>query len=394
MRNLKKIIDLFNSVEKREELFDRFFDSANSFPIGTMFFLVIYSLIVNSFLYNYNNLIPLILGCIFCIIAIFSKENIEVEKYFEDDETLYRKIQLSNHYMGKFNLSFFSIILNLLLTVGLNSVRTYLNSFLVVGFVAIVVLLISVYITIGISSHLYTYDFTINYVFYNNLDLEQKLWTYLKYREKVINCIKDDKPILTRKCISEENKKEVTFEEFEEVKDVIKNLKIQQLEKILFKYNSSSFNRQAFKDFGIKWGKVFTLSSFISSVFLFLREDIRLLILDQLQHIPALITKINNLAEKLISFLRFQGNKSTEFGFVIVIPQKINTVSLLERILFYICFFYLLIGLLVIIKEKLAHYFINPRKITIKKNLIPMIENELKEKKLQEKKFNYIEWKI
>ena len=256
------------------------------------------------------------------------------------------------------------------------------------------VLLISVYITIGISSHLYTYDFTINYVFYNNLDLEQKLWTYLKYREEVINCIIDDKPILTRKCISEENKKEVTFEEFEQVKKVIKNLKIQQLEKILFKYNSSSFNKQAFKDFGIKWGKVFTLSSFISSVFLFFREDIRLLILDQLQQIPALITKINNLAEKFISFLKFQGNISTERGLVIAIPQKINTVSLLELILFYICIFYLLIVLLVIIKEKLAHYFISPRKITIKKYLIPMLEEELKKKKLQEKKFNYIEWKI
>ena len=166
----------------------------------------------------------------------------------------------------------------------------------------------------------------------------------------------------------------------------IKNLKIQQLEKILFKYNSASFNKQAFKDFGIKWGKVFTLSSLISSVFLFFREDIRLLILEQLQYIPALITKINDLAEKFISILRFQGNKNTELGLLIVIPQKIYTVSLLERILFYICIFYLLIFLLVVSKEKLAHYFNNPRKITIKKYLIPMIENELKRKKLQEKK--------
>lgn len=386
MNNLKKIIELFTLVERREDLFDRFFDSSNIFPIGTMFILVLYSFIVNHFLYKYNNLIPLIVGCIFCIIAIFYKEDIEDEKYFEDDETIYKKIQLSNHYMSKFSISVFSIILNLILPLGLNLVKSYLNSYLVVAFVAITVLLSSVFITDWIRSYLYNYDFTINYVFYSSLNQEQKLWTYLKYREEVINCIRDNKPIFTRKYISDENKKEVTFEEFEQVNKVIENLKTKQLEKILFKYNSSSFNKQALKNWGKKWGGFVTLSSLIGSVFLFFREDIRIFILEQLQYIPTLITKMNDSADKFISFLRVQGNGSSELCPFIVIPQEIYTISLLERVLFYLCISYLLIFLLFVSKEKLARYFNHPRKMTIEKYLIPMIENELKKKRLQEKK--------
>lgn len=385
MNNLKKIIELFTSVERREDLLDRFFDSYNIFPICTMFILVVYSFIINHFLYKYNNLFPLIVGCIFCIIAIFFKEDIDGEKYFkEDDETIYKKIQLSKHFMFKFSLSVFSIIFNLILPLGLNLVKPYLNSVLVVGFVALTVLLTSVFITDWIRSYLYDYDFTINYVFYSSFNQEQKLWTYLKYREEVINCIRDNKPIFTKKYITDENKKEVTFEEFEQVREVIENLKTKQLEKILFKYNSSSYNKQALKDWGKKWGGFVTISSAIGSVFLLFREDMRLLILEQIQYIPTFITKMNDSADKFIVFLRFQKDRITDLGPFIVIPQEINTVSPLERILFYICISYLLIFPIFECKEKIAYYFNHPRKMTIKKYLIPMIENELKKKKLED----------
>ena len=95
---------------------------------------------------------------------------------------------------------------------------------------------------------------------------------------------------------------------------------------------------------------------------------------------------MNDSADKFISFLRVQGNGSSELCPFIVIPQEIYTISLLERVLFYLCISYLLIFLLFVSKEKLARYFNHPRKMTIEKYLIPMIENELKKKRLQEKK--------
>ena len=192
------------------------------------------------------------------------------------------------------------------------------------------------------------------------------------YREKVINRIKDNKRLYTWRKISKENKKEVTFEELEEVKKAIENLSIDQLEKILFKYNSSLFSKLAVKNWRIIF---FTLSSLVGSAFLFFRENISSYILELLKDSPKIITMINDIVDKSISYFRFPGNSTNIVG-----------VSSLERALFYIYIFYTLLIIIFICKKKLELYFNNPRKMTIEKYLIPMIENELKRKKLQEKK--------
>ena len=358
MKFLKKIVNLFTP--------------SNIFPIGALIIILIFNLVVNPLLYKYYNLIPLIIGCIFCVYVMFDKNNLKVEKYFEDDTELNKIIQMSNQYTSKLSISIFCLTLNIIPTLAFNIVKSHLISSLVIVALAIIVLFLSYIITDWIRSIFCKYDFTINHVFSSNLNFNQRLWTYLVYREKVINRSKDNKRLYTWRKISKENKKEVTFEELEEVKKAIENLSIDQLEKILFKYNSSLFSKLAVKNWRII---LFTLSSLVGSAFLFFRENISSYILELLKDSPKIITMINDIVDKSISYFRFPGNSTNIVG-----------VSSLERALFYIYIFYTLIIIIFICKEKLELYFNNPRKMTIEKYLIPMIENELKRKKLQEKK--------
>lgn len=355
MKKLKKII----------------INSSNILPFLAIIIILFLNFVVNHLLYEYYNLIPLIIGCMLCVYAIFDKENLDVEKYFDDDKELNRYIQMSNKYISKLSVSIFSVTLNIIPTLAFNIVKSHLISSLVVVAFAIIVLFLSFLITDWIRSSICKYNFTINHVFSSNKNYNQTLWIYLSFRENVIELITDNKPIYTWKYISKINKKEVTFEEFEKVKKAIEKLSPQQLEKILFKYNSSLFSKSAVKN----WRILFTLSSFIGSAFLFFREDIRSYILEMLKDSPKIITMINDIVDKLISYFRFPGNSTNIVG-----------VSLLERALFYIYIFYTIIIFIFICKEKLELYFNNPRKMTIEKYLIPMIENELKKKKLQEKK--------
>lgn len=347
------------------------FNSSNILPILAIIIMLFFNFVVNHLLFEYYNLIPLIIGCILCVCVMFDKEKLDVEEYFDNDKELNRNIQMSNQYRSKLSISFFSVFLNIFPTLAFNIVKSHLISSLVVVAFALIVVFLSFIITDWISSSFCIYNFTINHVFSSNQNFNQTLWTYLSYRENVINRITDNEPIYTWKYISKENKKEVTFEELEKVKKAIENLSTQQLEKILFNFNSSLFRKQAVKS----WRKLFAWSSVIGSVFLFFREDIRSYILEILKDSPKMITMINDTVDKLIPFFRFQGN-STE----------LVMDSSLERTLFYIYFFYVIIIFIVISKEKLERYFNSPRKMTIEKYLIPMIEDELKKKKLQEKK--------
>lgn len=364
---------------KIEKFILRFIDPINKIPIITMSFLIIYYLIIYHLLFN--NILFFLFGIFCCLYAIFSGNELKVETYFHSDKKIYEKHQESTRFSGKLILSIFSVILNLVSTITYIFLKEYLNSPLVKTFAIILVGLVSIIISLWIASYFTQYDFTINYVFSNSTKFKERLWIYLKYKEDVINCIKNNKPLFTQEYISKNIKRDISFEEFEQVKKAIGNLTLKQLENILFRYNSNLIIENDKKN----WKKVITVSSAISSILLFFREDVKNFVSNILNRVALSSEIIFEVIDKFIYVLGFKENNLVILPLKGVIPHKFNPISHFERILLVILISYLILFVIVVSKEKIVLYFNTPRELTIEKYLIPMMEDELQKKKLQEK---------
>lgn len=327
-----------------------------------------------------NYYIPILISAIFCSISFFNKDpNLTVEKYFESDSLIYDKINKIQNLNGRLRISFFSSISIVVMAIILEIVY-YLNGFalldipLFIAFICLAIVAVSMKLTSFIDSF-FSYDFTINYTFLEKKFFRQRLWTYLRYKNEVMNQVKNEQKIFTRGYIKKQNKKMITFEELEIVKASISELTTEQLEKIIFKDKLSTFSTEkllSLKDY-------LSLIYWVGPVFIFFRENIKSFILEVIQQLYELIRITSNkFIHELLLFLGIKEIQIIDVESGLIVPLILtNQVKLIQ---FYIYFGLLLIAVLAYLKNKFVLHFFHPRKMTIDNYLIPLIEKELEKR--------------
>ena len=317
---------------------------------------------------------PILIAGILCTFSYFYKEpDLIAEKYFESDSLIYDRINKFQNLIRNIKISFFSIIF-IFVTFVIFEIVYYLTGFtlfeipLFIAFIIFAIFIISFELTLCINSF-FSYDFTINYTFFNKKLFRQRLWTYLRYNKEVRNQLKNKQKIFSHGYIKKQNKKMITFEELEIVKESISELTTEQLEKIIFMDKLPSFSTEkllSLKDY-------LSLIYWVGPVLIFFREDIKNFILEIIQQLYEVIRiTSNNFIHELLLFFRIK-----EIQFIIEPLISTNQENLIQ---FYIYSGLLLIAVLAYLKNKIVLHFFHPRKKTIDNYLIPLIEKELEKR--------------
>lgn len=328
-----------------------------------IFLMIIYYLILKQVSRNYE--IPLIIVSLFCVSSYLVKvEDIPVENYFESDKLIYNKINENFRINANLIISFFCFVLFIVASIILEILYNFrgidwVKSPVVVSITLTSIVVISFYLT-DLLRNLFTYNFTINYTFFHKKYYRQRLWIYLRYKKEVINQIENNQQVFTERYIKKQNKKIVTYEELEIVKENIKTLSVKQLEKIIFKDNQNSFSTNEL----FSWKSIFPYLYWLWPILLFFREELKSFIINTFKPVFELfpINQLNDYIDKIYLFLGIKDNQI----------QLIN---------FYIFLILILISLCNLIRNKIIIYLFHPRKATVDNNLIPLIEEELEKRK-------------